>query len=1180
MSALTSLDPMALPLRGRQLIEASAGTGKTWTLAALYLRLVLGHRRGPQDQPGPGLLPPQILVMTFTEAATAELRERIRGRLAQAAEFFAQRLQPQNLEKGDDFLVRLRNDFDEQSWPACSLQLSLAAQWMDDAAIFTLHGWSHRMLREHAFDSQSLFEQTHVEDKESLLLQAVQDYWRTWLYPLPAEQLQALSSKTGQTPHGLLKLLRPGLKALERSPLPLSTSNAPDASEIFKAWSEWSAQSEVLRTQIRAQWSAAVADALHAAKATKQLGKTRIDHLTLWLEEVAAWVQGTAETVREETLQRFGRTALQSLGWADADAWPVFSTIDAWRDHLTQQPDVVTAFHAHALQWVHEAFGQAKQQRAQFDFHDLLERLYRAVQGEDDRMAQAIRNQYPVAMVDEFQDTDPWQYGTLHRIYFGQPHATLIMIGDPKQAIYGFRGADLATYLQARNDTQTEDPTALHTLVDNYRSTPALVRAVNAVFSLQANAWGDLNFSPAQPHQVDASPVVVNGRTWAPLTFAVIHSDVQNARPDPMAERVVGLLAARVAKPGEVAVLVRHREQAQAVRAALEVRGVASVYLSERESVFKTEEAQDLWLLLNALSEPRRAEPLRTAVATRLWGLDDATLGWTLEDEAAWDALQERCQAWHLIWQRQGVLPMLRHWLHDTQAGARLLASHRGERRISNLLHLGELLHQAGQSLQGTSALVRHLGEQMQSEIEPPESAQLRLETDAQRVQIVTIHKSKGLEYPFVFVPYLSSFKAPDEQDADKVDIAEDVRLIYVALTRAKRALWLGLATPAQEFNKAGQGSAWCQLLGRETPDDLLPRLHALQQHCQDIVIETVTAQDAGAVLTCMPATVADPRPRTASVPALPRWPFWWTASFSALTRNLGEVPAANAAADTGLDDHDAPAAEDPHDHRPLPAWETDDTPPSPSTWQDFPAGARYGTALHELLEWQAQLGWPRAHQDATLQENWTALLQRKQKALSLNSVQVQQMDAWVAQTLTTPLPLTSAGAAPPLTVRLCDLPTTHTFCEMQFTLPTQSVSCAALDALIQTHLWPGCDRPALNARDLHGMLTGFMDLVFEHEGRYWVLDYKSNRLTSYAPLQLEAALRHKRYDVQAVLYILALHRLLRHRVPDYDYEQHVGGAIYLFMRGVDSEGAGVHAHRPPKALIEALDRLLREGTP
>ena len=223
--ALTSLQPLTLPLRGRRLIEASAGTGKTWTLAALYLRLVLGHGRGADGQPGPGLLPPQILVMTFTEAATAELRERIRFRLAQAADFFAERLRPEDLEPNDSFLPDLRDSFEAQAWPACSLQLSLAAQWMDDAAIFTLHGWSHRMLREHAFDSQSLFEQTHVEDRESLLRQAVQDYWRTWLYPLPADQLQALSSQTGQTPDGLLQVLRPGLRALERSP-EVSTDNA------------------------------------------------------------------------------------------------------------------------------------------------------------------------------------------------------------------------------------------------------------------------------------------------------------------------------------------------------------------------------------------------------------------------------------------------------------------------------------------------------------------------------------------------------------------------------------------------------------------------------------------------------------------------------------------------------------------------------------------------------------------------------------------------------------------------------------------------------------------------------------------------------------------------------------------------------------------------------------------
>jgi exodeoxyribonuclease V beta subunit len=315
---VTSLKPLELPLRGRRLIEASAGTGKTWTLAALYLRLVLGHGRGPDGQPGPGLLPPQILVMTFTEAATAELRERIRHRLAQAADFFAERLRPEDLAANDSFLPELRGSFEATAWPGCSLQLSLAAQWMDDAAIFTLHGWSHRMLREHAFDSQSLFEQTRVEDKESLLRQAVQDYWRTWLYPLPADQLQALSSQTGQTPDGLLKALRTGLKALERSP-EVSTEEASEGiADIFQGWQDWSVRSEHLLAQIRAGWTEEVAAAILEAKAANLLSNTRIDYLKNWLSEVSLWAQGSAEKVREETLHRFKQSNLLKLGWQAA----------------------------------------------------------------------------------------------------------------------------------------------------------------------------------------------------------------------------------------------------------------------------------------------------------------------------------------------------------------------------------------------------------------------------------------------------------------------------------------------------------------------------------------------------------------------------------------------------------------------------------------------------------------------------------------------------------------------------------------------------------------------------------------------------------------------------------------------------------------------------------------------
>jgi exodeoxyribonuclease V beta subunit len=250
----------------------------------------------------------------------------------------------------------------------------------------------------------------------------------------------------------------------------------------------------------------------------------------------------------------------------------------------------------------------------------------------------------------------------------------------------------------------------------------------------------------------------------------------------------------------------------------------------------------------------------------------------------------------------------------------------------------------------------------------------------------------------------------------------------------------------------------------------------------------------------------------------------------------------------------------------------------SSSTWQSFPAGARYGTLLHDLLEWLSRNQWPVANAEAPAwaQHAWGQLLERKASWMQLGDAPRAQLAPWLQAVVQTPLPLTELNAAP-LTLR--DLSAEQLWPEMEFNLEVHQLSASKLDQLIQSHVFEGTPRPALQTRVMHGMLTGSMDLVLQHDGRYWVVDYKSNKLPSYDSAALQDAVLHKRYDVQYVLYTLALHRLLKVRLPNYDYAQHMGGAVYMFLRGIDAAGAGVHLHRPPQALIESLDALFERGT-
>jgi exodeoxyribonuclease V beta subunit len=1207
---MKALNAHTLPLHGRQVIEASAGTGKTWTLAALYLRLVLGHERIE------ALLPPQILVMTFTDAATAELRERIRTRLSQAATYFDLSAQgrefPTSL-KVDTFLETLRDSFDKALWPRCALQLNCAAEWMDDAAIYTIHGWSRRMLTQHALESHNLFEQTRLENADQLKLTLVQDYWREWFYPLSGNTLQHITPLIGQDPAKLLKTLSEMWKEQERKPREVIAPNITPTQAIDTHMT-WQAQVEATALAAREAWSDAVLQALQEAGAQKKIKGLRADYFANWLKALQAWATQSAKAhiSKEEfkVLERFTTQALQDKGWAEAEGFAFFAAMQTYIELFDAKPSTDKHIALHAAHAVGETYKAAKTQRAAFDFSDLLQNLHHAVMADDGRLATAIRQQYPVALVDEFQDTDPWQYGTLNRIY--APEActdanALVMIGDPKQAIYSFRGADLGTYLQARSDAQATHQDALHTLTGNHRSSVGLVQAVNHVFMQTkqpfASTQGEIEFVEVSAQGKEAA-LVVNGEECPPFTVWQMHpqteADVVSSTSylqhtaQVFADEMASLLNKGAATPGDMAVLVRSQKQADAVRHALRARLIPSVYLSDHTSVYQSTEATDLWRLLRAVASPRQTSWVRAAVGSRLWALDLHEVLATTQDEVQWEQLLEQFHQWHGLWQQHGVLPMLHQWLHSQHVAQRMLAQADGERRLSNLLHLGELLQHAEQSLQGEHALLRHLGEQIQSQHHDSDAQQARLETDALCVKVITYHKSKGLQYPLVFVPFAGAFAVEkkaktnfaqdddgeDDSDPTATSVEEDMRLLYVALTRAQRGLWMGVAETKNDLSKATTKSdlklsALSQLLMRKERGDLANQLRDLWGTCDHIQVADLP--ELQGIRYQAPAAIS--APKDALTPTRTHHSLWWTASFSAITRGLvSESKRDEAVADAITDASDGVADAQPDVVAASSALATPATEPeSISAWQTFPAGARYGTLLHDLLEWLSQNDWPVATDNAPAwaKQAWANLLERKASWLQLDDAPRAQLEPWLQAVLQTPLPLHELNAAP---LTLCKLSTEHMWPEMEFNLEVAHVSATALDQLIQAHVFEGTPRPALQARVMQGMLTGSMDLVLQHDGRYWVVDYKSNKLASYDSATLQDAVLHKRYEVQYVLYTLALHRLLKVRLPGYDYAQHMGGAVYMFLRGIHAEGAGVHVCRPQQELIELLDDFFANG--
>ena len=1202
---MSTLDPLRLPLKGRQLIEASAGTGKTWTLAALYVRLVLGHGRSDTQ----GLMPSQILVMTFTDAAVAELRERIRARLQAAVRGFDDAIQGKS-PTDEAFLWQLCQDIDPTLWPECLRRLRQAVQAMDEAAIYTIHGWSRRMLAQHALQSREPFASNHLDTPDECLRERARDHWRRWFYPLPLAHQAIVLEQLARTPEALLEHIQPIWQRLDRSPeWAQKTLNEPwpDTNAVLGAYDTWHTQQLALQNQAQAAWQPALLDRLRAAREAKQIRLPGVgqDTFQKYLTQLQAWAEH-GHTIDPKVIARFSAKALQDKGWAEAAQHLFFVRVGEWLAHpapACQQPLLM-----HAALSVRRDYQAWKAQQSVFDFNDLLQRLHQALRQDTGELAATIRDQYPVALVDEFQDTDVWQYESLDRVYpkdAAQDHHALIMIGDPKQAIYRFRGADLGTYLRARQDTLLQNPHACHTLDTNRRATPGLVHVINRLFARNPSPFthGDQAIAcPAMQSAANQPPLTdPQGQPLPPLT--VWHLPVPEGLldkpvwPAPLhvrtmaagfASHMVRLLQQHPElQPGDMAVLVRGHAHAQAMQNALSQVGLPSVFLSDRHNVFQTPEALDLWRILRAIAHPHKVRWLRSAMACRLWGFTVDELTPCLHHPDLADRVAEACQGWRRIWQQQGVLPMLYQWLHSQGIVPRLLAQAQGERRLTNLLHLGELLQTAAQAGHGPQALLTHLVQQIHARPSLPEALKMRLETDAQCVQLVTFHKSKGLQYPLVFVPFLGAFQTPgkpkedveDEGDNDTT-VEEDMRLLYVALTRAERGMWLGVAPTAQSLglsSKPIKRSAVSVLLDRHDHTDLPARLQALLGDMPEVCLAELPPPSSQ---TYQPMA-QPPAHRAAQVSRRKGHAKRTYTSFSSLTRHLEASPLLDdTQADAWIDaDMGEPEAPDPE-----PTVTATDTPPAPmSALQSFPRGPRHGNLLHELLEWQAQQGWPLVQPSAahphTVQA-WQALLQRQAQALRLPEAAQAWLPIWLEGLLRKPLPLAMSPDDTTPALVLSHLSPSQCWPEMAFQLGVADLQTQRIDAWLQDHVLPGQPRRALPPRECQGMLTGVMDLVCEHAGRYWVIDYKSNWLPGYPAAALEAAVLDKRYDLQYVLYLVALHRLLRSRLRGYDYDTHVGGAVYVFMRGMEADGAGVHRLKPPRALIESIDQAFRGNNP
>ncbi|HCS1342488.1 exodeoxyribonuclease V subunit beta [Klebsiella pneumoniae] len=1167
-----SLDPLRLPLIGERLIEASAGTGKTFTIAALYLRLLLGL--GGEAAYPRAISVEELLVVTFTEAATEELRGRIRSNIHEL------RIACLRGESDNPLYSALLAEIADKDDAAKTLLL--AERQMDEAAVFTIHGFCQRMLSLNAFESGMLFEQQLIEDESRLRYQACADFWRRHCYPLTRD-IAAVIHDVWKGPRDLLKSLD---RWLQGEAPQLKSPPAPN-----ETLAERHQQIIARIDSLKQQWREQVGE-IEGVLENSGLDRRKFNrgNQGKWMEKVNAWAQEeTLSYQLPDALEKFAQSFLleRTKAGGEPPVHPLFSAVESLLASTLTLTDLVLA---RAMVEIRDAVAREKRRRGELGFDDMLSRLDEALRGDSgETLASAIRQRFPVAMIDEFQDTDPQQYRIFRRIWRRQPETALLLIGDPKQAIYAFRGADIFTYMKARGDVA-----AHYTLDTNWRSSPGMVGSVNRLFSLSDNPFmfHEIPFLPVKAaaknkglrFTVDAADVPAMN-VWLMPGDTVGSGDYQTFMAQLCATQIRDWLSAgqrgrallwrgetsRPVQASDITVLVRNRLEAAQVREALQTLGIPSVYLSNRDSVFETLEAQELLWLLQAVLAPERENTLRSALATSMFGLTALDIENLNQDEQAWDALVEEFSEYRQIWRQRGVMPMLRALMTARHIAENLLATRGGERRLTDILHISELLQEAASQLESEHALVRWLAQHIAEPDSNAASQQMRLESDKHLVQIVTIHKSKGLEYPLVWLPFIARFRKQDQafyhdretfaavldlgQDeaslelAEAERLAEDLRLLYVALTRAVWHCSLGVAPLSSR--KSGNSDFHLSALGRLLQAGEAMDAAGLAARLADFCHGDIALQRPGEL---------DLTPWQAPAATIPRL------SARELQRRIADDWRVTSY--SGLQQHGFSGGQDLLPRLDVDAAGVGEVVEEPQlTPHQFPRGAAPGTFLHSLFE---ELDFTQP-----VPEGWMA-----------EKLQLSGFDAQWAPVLTDWLGGVLKTRLPGPDIALNQLAARDKQVEMAFYLPiAQLLTAERLDALIRQYDPLSADTPPLDFRQVRGMLKGFIDLVFRHEGRYYLLDYKSNWLgedrEAYTRPAMEQAMRAHRYDLQYQLYSLALHRYLRHRLADYDYDRHFGGVIYLFLRGMDGQegGQGIFTTRPVRPLIDGLDQLFAGET-
>ncbi len=1189
---MKEFDLLKSPVYGTNLIEANAGTGKTYTITALFLRLLLER----------GLDPDNILAVTFTNAAAYELKERIRQKIYEATKIFSYNIKlPDNIKKelyiNDPFLLEL---YEKQTDKKKAYKLLNAALTdFDTASIFTIHGFCRRILDENSFESGALFDTALITNADSFLIEIAEDFWRKNTYKLTP--LYACYLKNNISVNYLYQLIKD-----------IKTSGfikiLPNYKDIEKIEAEEKKLTEAgynkILKNIRALWEQEKNNITNILELEKGLNrnKYRKTSIPYWIEAMDDFVLLPNNPFLFDKFIKFTSAEIEKS--TKKSFTPISHPFFILCDNLVSQNKKLLHFFDAKLMrlklnfisyFKYEHKKRKKNLNIRF-FDDLITELYDALQGKSgEKLIAGIKKRFKAAMIDEFQDTDRFQYEIFSKIFGKSQNYPLFLIGDPKQAIYGFRGADIFTYIKAAKKTDEK-----YTLKENRRSSLLLIEAVNSIFKNNPNPflYKDISFIPSSyPNdKIENKSFIVNNIEKSGIRICLLKIGDKKPNKENIQKTISRYCALKIAdliklgekkkalikdtplEPQDIAVLTRTNKEALIVQKTLRFFNIKSI-LYKTGNIFETEEAYETAMLLAGIVNYENSAAVKSALACKMFGLTAQDIYNLWETDILWDQKKKSFREYNKIWKNQSFIKMFNYMAQKEEFFSNLITRENGERRITNLIHVMEMLNNIHiEKKADMFELTKLLEDKIAGAKEnaPEEEALLRLESDQNAVVIVTIHKSKGLEYPIVFAPFISagaefkkknkSLKFHDRNNelcldigsndfkqneiiAEKETLAENIRLLYVAATRAKYLCYLGwqpseispssataylLKNAYQDdsdnkeaSDKTNQDYTYNQLKKLEKTSKKSVKILEIKEPEEDDKIEKIQPIENICDFTITQKIFSGKIGRN-----------WEINSFSSITSSIDEKPDF------------------------FNSYKNNEKEDKKTAFFESESGAGFGIFIHDILE----------HTDFSTKTVSPSIAEKLSEYGYPASMESAVSDM-IKHLTHASLDLKNKDFI------LSNLDNEKIIKEFEFYFPIKSILWSKLSVLFENGFGYDEKIKQIDKNTIKGFMRGFIDMVFMYKDKFYIIDWKSNRLgdniTDYNQDAMLSAMMEHHYILQYHIYTAALDRYLKIKIKDYDYEKHFGKVFYIFLRGINKDKSpkfGVFIDKPSKAVITKLN--------